>query len=400
MLRVAIVGCGKIADSHAEMLQMIKNCRIVGVCDHEELMAKQLCDRYSIDGFYTSLDELLGKAQPNVVHITTTPESHFALAKQCLEKGCHVYVEKPFTLDSQEALELINLAVTRGLKLTAGHDDQFSHVSRRMRTLVQEGYLGGIPLHMESYYCYELSGDYAKALLGNKHHWVRKLPGQLLQNIISHGVARIAEYLQSESPQVTAIGFTSPYLKSLGENEIIDELRVIITEEEQITAYFTFSSQMRPDLHQFRVFGSKNGLALDEDNQTLIRLRGQRFLSYAERFIPPVVFAKEYLHNFARNMRSFFKRDFHMKSGMKFLIKSFYASIVEDAPLPIPYREILLSTKIMDQIFEQVNPLSLGHDQFMLGTTTGRLSQPNLLSDSTPIQANSPLSVLQKTGCL
>lgn len=355
MLKAAIVGCGKIADAHAFEIQRIKNCRIVGVCDREELMAKQVYERFPIDGYFNDLNVLLDKARPDVVHITTPPQSHFPIAKQCLERGCHVYVEKPFTLNAHEAVDLISLAEAKGLKLTAGHDDQFSHVARRLRALVQDGYLGGPPLHLESYYCYQLGGAYAKALLGDKQYWVRKLPGQLLHNIISHGVARIAEYLQSESPEVVARGFTSPYLRSLGEKEIIDELRVIISEEERTTAYFTFSSQMRPDLHQFRVYGARNGLILDEDNQTVIRLRGQRFVSYAEKFIPPIIFAKQYLGNLAHNVRLFLTRDFHMKSGMKFLIESFYRSILEDAPLPIPYREILLTSRIMDNIFSQIN---------------------------------------------
>jgi predicted dehydrogenase len=355
MLRVAIVGCGKIADAHASEIQRIKNCRIVGVCDREELMARQLYERFPIDNYFGDLKELLDKAQPDVVHITTPPQSHFPIAKQCLERGCHVYVEKPFTLDAPEALDLIDLAETNGLKLTAGHDDQFSHVARRLRAFVQAGYLGGPPVHMESYYGYELSGAYAKALLGDKGYWVRKLPGQLLQNIISHGVARIAEYLKSEDPEVIVHGFTSPYLRSLGEDEIIDELRVIISEEERTTAYFTFSSQMRPSLHQFRIYAARNGLILDEDNQTLLRLRGERFVSYAEKFIPPVILAKQYLGNLAHNVGLFIARDFHMKSGMKFLIESFYRSILEDVPLPIPYREILLTTRIMDEIFNQTN---------------------------------------------
>ena len=178
--------------------------------------------------------------------------------------------------DEDEARRLIALATGKGLKLTVGHDDQFSHVARRMRTLVQSGFLGGKPVHMESYYCYELGrSGYAGALLGDKRHWVRRLPGKLLQNIISHGIARIAEFLSSESPEVIAYGFVSPFLKRMGESEIIDELRVIIAEEEGATAYFTFSSQMRPALHQFRIYGSKNGLILDQDQETLIKMRGR-----------------------------------------------------------------------------------------------------------------------------
>lgn len=354
MLKVAIVGCGKIADAHADAIQRIKNCRIVGVYDKEELMAKQLYERFPIDGFYNNLDELMDKAQPDVVHITTPPQSHFPIAKQCLERGCHVYVEKPFTLDLQEAATLIDLAEIKKLKLTAGHDDQFSHVARRLRAAVKDGYLGGLPLHMESYYGYELSGAYANALLGDKQHWVRKLPGQLLHNIISHGIARIAEYLQTEAPTVVAHGFTSPFLRSFGEIEIIDELRVIISEKQNTTAYFTFSSQIRPDLHHFRVYGAKNGLILDQDNQTLIGLRGKHFTSYAEHFIPPLLFAKQYIGNLFHNAKLFLSRDFQMKAGMQYLIETFYKSILEDAPLPIPYREILLTSKIMDDIFSQI----------------------------------------------
>ena len=44
-----------------------------------------------------------------------------------------------------------------------------------------------------------------------------------------------------------------------------------------------------------------------------------------------------------------------MKSGMKYLIESFYKSVLEGAPEPIPYREILLTAKIMDAIFAQLN---------------------------------------------
>jgi len=366
MLKIAIVGCGKIADAHASQIQRIKGCEIVGVCDREPLMARQLYERFSIKRYFTDLSQLLGDARLDVVHITMPPQSHYDLARSCLEQGCHVYVEKPFTLDEAQAQRLVALAHTKGLKLTVGHDDQFSHVARRMRALVQSGYLGGVPVHMESYYCYDLGEpSYARALLGDKRHWVRRLPGGLLHNVISHGIARIAEFLTSNSPQVIVCGFVSPLLKSMGECEIVDELRVIISEEERTTAYFAFSSQMRPSLHQFRVYGPKNGLVLDQDEETLIKLRGERFKSYGEKLIPSVIFAGQYLRNAIGNVKTFLAGDFHMKSGMKYLIESFYRSITQGTPLPIPYREILLTARIMDAIFDQLGARrSQGHFEF------------------------------------
>jgi predicted dehydrogenase len=373
MLKVAIVGCGKIADAHALQLQRIKNCEIVGVCDRESLMARQLYERFPVRKYFTELTQLLSEAKPDVVHITTPPESHFSIAKLCLDWGSHVYVEKPFTIYEHEARKLIELANEKGRKITAGHDDQFSHVARRMRRLVQSGYLGDGPVHMDSYFCYKIGrSGYAGALLGDPNHWVRRLPGKLLQNIISHGVARIAEFLSSDSPDVIAYGFVSPLLRSMGESEIIDELRVIVSEQAGTTAYFTFSSQMRPDIHEFRIYGNKNGLIVDQDTETLIKLRGDGYKSYLQMFAPPVIMARQHLGNLKVNLGKFLARDFHMKSGMKYLIEAFYRSIVENTPVPIPYREILLTAKIMDAIFVQLTRQSQMHAGHPVALQTGR----------------------------
>jgi predicted dehydrogenase len=360
MLKIAIIGCGKIADAHASQIQRIKGCEIVGVCDTEPLMARQLYQRFAVKQYYVDVGDLLVKANPDVVHITTPPESHFELARRCLESGSHVYVEKPFTINAREAGKLVSLADEKGLKLTVGHDAQFSHGARRMRTLIQDGYLGGPPVHMESHYCYDLTAPgYAKALLGDKQHWVRRLPGKLLHNIISHGIAKIAEYLTTDEPKVIAHGFVSPLLKAIGEHDVVDELRVIVSEEERTTAYFTFSSQMRPSIHQFRVYGPKNGLMFDQDQEAVIKLPGDRFKSYLEKFIPPILLAKQYLCGFQRNMRLFLANDFHMSAGMKCLIEAFYSSIRTGGAVPIPYREIILTAKIMDAIFVQLDARGL-----------------------------------------
>jgi predicted dehydrogenase len=357
VIRIGIIGCGKIADSHAEQIRRIADCRIIGVCDREELMAKQLAERFHVERYFHDVKRFLDESRPDVVHITTPPQGHFALGKMCLEAGCHVYIEKPFTVNTAETEELIRLATVKKLKITAGHDDQFTHATRRMRELINQGYLGGAPVHMESYYCYDLGDqNYAKALLGDKKHWVRALPGTLMQNNISHGISRIAEFMSDENPSVIAQGFVSPFLRKLGENDIIDEVRVIIRDNSYMTAYFTFSTQMRPALRLFRVYGPKNGLMVDHHQQTLIKIKGSMYKSYLEKFIPHYDFAAQYVANSVKNMHSFLKKDFHMKSGMNFLIESFYRSVTEDAPLPISHKEILLTSKIMDSIFEQISP--------------------------------------------
>lgn len=355
MLKVAIVGCGKIADVHAAQIQRVKGARIVAAFDRELLMAKQLWERFPIESYFDSAEAMISDTGPDVVHITTPPSSHYPLARFFLERGCHVYVEKPFTLCADEAFELIDAANRNGRKLTVGHNEQFSHVALRMRKLVAGGYLGGAPVHMESHFGYDL-GDpaYARALLDDRHHWARSLPGNLLQNIISHGIARIAEFLATDSPKVLAVGFTSPFLRALGEGQIIDELRVFITEDGGRSAYFTFSSQAKPSLHDFRIYGMRNGLLLDQDHDVLLKLPGEKYKSYLDKFIPPLEFALQHLAATWTNVRLFIRRDFHMDSGMKNLVEAFYHCIEDDSEVPIPYSEILRTSRIMDAIFTEL----------------------------------------------
>ena len=357
MIKVGIIGCGKVADQHATQIRRIADAEIVAVCDSEPLMAAQMFERFNARKYFTNVKEMLNARMVDVVHITTPPQSHFELGRLCLQAGCHVYIEKPFTLVTAEAEELVKIANDAGLKLTAGHNAQFTHAMVRMRELVKSGYLGGDPVHMESHYCYEFGdASYAKALLGDSNHWVRKLPGSLLQNIISHGIGKIAEFLAGDKPLVIAHGFTSQFLKRIGQDDILDEVRVIIRDQNSTTAYFTFSSQIGPAIHQFRLYGPKNSLIVDDDNQIVTMVKGGEYKSFARYFVPPLDYAGQYLDNWGRNVRKFLRSDFHLPfdAGMKTLIEQFYKAISDGGPLPLSYKEIVVTARIMDGIFEQL----------------------------------------------
>ena len=357
MIKAAIVGCGKMADQHAVQIQKIGSAELVAVCDAEPLMARQLAQRFHVPAWFTNLDQMLASAHPDVVHVTTPPQSHLQIGKKCFEAGASAYIEKPFTLNTADAEELIEVANRNGVKLTAGHNAQFTHAMNEMRRQVANGFLGERTVHMESLYCYEL-GDaaYAKALLGDSDHWARKLPGSLLQNIISHGVARIAEFMTGDNIVVSAQAFSSPFLQELGQGDIVDELRLIIKDDKATTAHFTFSSQIRPTQHQFRIYGTKGALVVDDDHQVVLHLDNKEYKSYLRFFVPPIGFARQYLGNLAGNIRKFLRNDFHLpnEAGLLTLISAFYKSVEEGAALPIPYREILLTSRIMDAAFEHI----------------------------------------------
>ena len=356
-MRIALVGCGKIADQHLMAIRRIPDCSVVSVCDQELLMAEQLGDRFDISERFSDVTQMLQAISPDVVHITTPPQSHFVLGKQCLEAGCHVYLEKPFTVTFAEAESLVKVAESRGLKMTAGHNLQFTLEMLHMRRLVQNGFLGGNPVHLESHFSYGLDDrSYIGPVLASRTHWVRHLPGQLLHNILSHGIAKLAEFLDDDLVEIIASAHQSEELRSLGGQEILDELRVLIRDKIGTTAFFCFSTQLKPGLNQLRIFGPANSILVDHVSGSLIQNKSHSDKSYLTYFLPPLRSAREYFRNARVNVINVLRRRLYQDFGMKELIERFYESIRNNGEPPISYREILLTARIMDAIFTQIYP--------------------------------------------
>lgn len=353
MRRTAIVGCGKIADQHVQAIHRIPTSEIVAVCDREPLMARQLAERFRIPAWFRDVGEMLAAAAPDVVHVTTPPQSHYALGRQCLDAGSHVYLEKPFTVTAKEAEALFAQARAKGLCLTAGHNYQFTPEMIEMRRLVGEGFLGGRPVHLESYWSYDL-GDisYVGPLLGNPNHWVRQLPGQLLHNIISHGIARLAEFLDDEIADLAVSVHQSEKLRSMGGQDVLDELRVLMRDAAGTTATFCFSTQIKPGLNQLRVCGPASSLTVDLSSGSILKHPSRSYKSYLTFLVPPIDSAREHWRNFRRNFMAIARQRLHQDSGMKELIERFHASTLGSPP-PLTEREILLTARLMDAIFER-----------------------------------------------
>ena len=276
MLKVGIVGCGKIADAHAELIQHMPNVEMVGVCDREELMARQLQERFPIRAYYTDIRDLLEQARPDVVHVTTPPQSH-SISLACVSRTAATCMSKSRSLfarcRSGGAHSPCRTARTQSHR---GERSLFLHTRRFVQGTVRQRIPWWRARAHGKLLLLRVIGQLRRSVDERQTTGCAGCPGNILHNIISHGIVRLAEYISDEYPTVVAHGFTSPFLRNLGEKEIIDELRVIVSVKDGRSAYFTFSSQMRPTLHQFRLYGPKNGLLLDDDKHAVIKLPGER----------------------------------------------------------------------------------------------------------------------------
>jgi predicted dehydrogenase len=288
-----------------------------------------------------------------VVHITTPPQSHAALALTALAAGCHVYVEKPFALDSAQAVKVLAAAEAAHRKLTVGYSSLFDPPILRLHELVASGVLGE-PVHVESFYGYNLDGPFGKALLADPDHWVHGLPGKLFHNIIDHMLNKIVAFIPDDTPSVTAMA-SARRPQRLGDvrDTMMDELRVLV-HGQRVTGYGTFSSHIRPAAQFVRVYGTRNIAHADLTSRAVTLEASTKLPSAIGRLVPPFEQAAALAGQGLSNLGRFLRSDFQYFAGMRTLMSRFFESIAQDGPVPIPYRDILRISRMMDEIFRQV----------------------------------------------
>jgi predicted dehydrogenase len=352
-LRAAIVGCGQIADGHVEQIRKTGIGEVVAVCDREPLMAEQLAVRWSIPGHYADFEELLAKEKPDVVHITTPPQSHKALALRAMEAGCHVFVEKPFAPSLADSKAIVEQAERLGRKLTIGYTYLLDPPALDLAALIASGELGEIR-HVETWFGYNLKGPFGTAIFGNARHWVHDLPGRLLQNNIDHLLNKLIPYVDDERPSIVATGWVGRS-ERYGDrrDDAHDELRVMIRGE-KVSAYATFTSSVRPVSHFVKVYGSKNVASADFNSRMVTVERASTLPSAIGKVATGFSQTREALRAANRNVVRFARSEFQFFAGLEKLMTLYYRSIVEDGAPPVAYRDILRLAAWIEEIVGQL----------------------------------------------
>ncbi|HZM18546.1 MAG TPA: Gfo/Idh/MocA family oxidoreductase [Gaiellaceae bacterium] len=144
MIRVAVVGLGYWGPNLVRNLHEVEAAEPALVCDLRPEALATIQRRYPAVRTTTDFDDVLADDTIDAVAIATPVSSHFELAARALESGKHVFVEKPLTASSDEAIELIELADHHGLVLMPGHTFLYSPPVNMIRSLISSGELGEI----------------------------------------------------------------------------------------------------------------------------------------------------------------------------------------------------------------------------------------------------------------
>lgn len=142
-LNIGVIGYGYWGPNLTRNFSEIQMSELVAIADLKDdhlQRAKNLYASIITTNDYTDFFDLALDA----VIISTPPITHYPIAKDCLEHGLHVLIEKPMTLNSQHARELIDLAESRGLVLMVGHTFEYNSAVIALKEYIDSGELGEV----------------------------------------------------------------------------------------------------------------------------------------------------------------------------------------------------------------------------------------------------------------
>lgn len=141
-VNLAIIGAGRWGFNHIKTANSILGDALKYVCDVSEKTESKLSDAGIHTKFTTDFNVVLDDKVVNAIIISTSAESHFELAKKALLAGKNVLVEKPITLLTSEARELLEISERAGLKLMVGHILLFHPAILKIKEMINTGKLG------------------------------------------------------------------------------------------------------------------------------------------------------------------------------------------------------------------------------------------------------------------
>ena len=122
-LKCAVIGVGYLGRFHAQKYQLLEDTDLIAVCDSDLDTVTRVAQELNVQPILNYQD-LFGLV--DAVSIAVSTQAHYAIAKDCLQHGIHVLIEKPITETVEQADELIAIATAKHLKLQVGHMERFN----------------------------------------------------------------------------------------------------------------------------------------------------------------------------------------------------------------------------------------------------------------------------------
>lgn len=339
-VRVGLVGCGRIARTHARYVQSLPTANLVAVCDPVETAASAMAKEFGVAGSFGDLRTMIGEGDIEAVHVLTPPATHGEVAIAAMEAGAHVLVEKPLALNRAEADAMVAVARRTGRTLAVDHNRWFDPVIQRARDLLASGRLGelvGVDVVQGA------AVDEVRATAaGGRADWRSDLPGGAMHDLAPHPAYLLRNFVGPIS-DVRVCG--------VRRDGVLQELRAIVAAE-RCLGTLTISLRGRPFTNSVRLVGTEQTVEVNLNNMTLISRRDRKVPKVVGKVLPNLEEAAQLLVATVANGIAFVTGRQRYFPGMGILIDQFYRHLTAGAPAPTTGQEGADVVGLLDALWE------------------------------------------------
>lgn len=204
-VRVGIIGLGDWGVCHLQAFQSLPHVKVVALCDIDENRVQALAEQYQVERYYTDLQQFLAHGDMDLVSVVTYEKDHLAPVLQSLQAGKHVLVEKPVSIEENEALQMEQMAQQCGKIIVPGHVLRFDSRYVGMYQAIRNGEIGELAsiymkrsrkksmfatyqrthtVYMSTVHDIDLALWYTESKVRKVKAWGRKPPGAEVPNLL------------------------------------------------------------------------------------------------------------------------------------------------------------------------------------------------------------------------
>lgn len=336
--RVAVIGCGAIADEHLTFLSASGLVDLVAVCDLSPALAEHVRQRFGVGRSYDDAARMLDEAALDVVHILTPPRTHPELISRSLDANAHVICEKPMAPTYELTESLLADARRARRMLVETRNLLFNDSVLDLDRLIADGKVGEVKEVDVS-----LSLDLSNA---DVHASGVGLPVGLAQDYLPHLAYLLVHFAPGDWQDPRAQG----HVANLSGRESIgvDQVDVLVRGG-GVRGRLRISPDVQPSALRVSVRGSEGSLEADLYQPFVLR-EGAPFVG---KMAPFGLVAEGFGLATAgvRNVRDRLMRHgtYH---GMPRMLEAVYTALIDEQPLPITEQSMLASARLIDRVAE------------------------------------------------
>ena len=143
MVKVGLIGAGKMGISHLSILGAHPAVEVVGVCDTSK-MVNDFLTKYGKFNCFTDYQKMVDEVAMDAVIVAVPTKFHYGIIKHLLERGISVFAEKPFCLNTAQGEELVTLAANQNVINQVGYHNKFTGTFIEVKKIIKSGALGDI----------------------------------------------------------------------------------------------------------------------------------------------------------------------------------------------------------------------------------------------------------------